>query len=165
METKKNLDFNALTGLITLLLGLIYGIKAYTLPRATIGSPMAPAIYPLILAVVLVVLGGMLLFRSNFKMTMESFGILKEESGENDRLSWKMIGITCVISLVYAIIFEHLGYIISTFIFVQVILAITNGKEKWKTNTIVSLVFSIGVYVIFSKLLGVSLPPVPYFYF
>ncbi|WP_432666223.1 tripartite tricarboxylate transporter TctB family protein [Wukongibacter baidiensis] len=165
MKERKNLDFNALTGLITLLLGLIYGIKAYTLPRATIGSPMAPSIYPLILAGVLVVLGGVLLVRSNFKMTMESFKILKEQAGKNDRLSWKMIGITCVISLVYGIIFDHLGYVISTFIFIQVILAITNGKEKWKTNTTVSVFFSIGVYVIFSKLLGVSLPPLPYFYF
>ncbi|WP_432402790.1 tripartite tricarboxylate transporter TctB family protein [Wukongibacter sp. M2B1] len=165
MEKKKNMDFNALTGLITLLLGVIYGIKAYTLPRATIGNPMAPSIYPMILAIVLAILGGILLLRSDFKKTIESFRILKKQAGENDRLSWKMITITCVISLIYTIVFNHLGYVISSFIFLQAILVITNGKNKWKINTIVSLAFSVGVYVIFSKLLGVSLPPLPYFYF
>lgn len=165
MENKKNLDFNGLIGLITLLFGIIYGIKAYLLPRATIGSPMAPSVYPLILAALLSVLGGLLLLTSDFKMTIESLRILKEKSEEKDRLSWKMIGITCIASLIYAIIFNHLGYVISTFLFLKAILAITNGKEKWKINTVISLAFSIGVYIIFSKLLSVNLPPLPYFYF
>ncbi len=165
MEKKaKKLDFNALSGLLTLLIALIYGIQAYNLPRASIGNPMAPSLYPLGLAIVMLVLAGILLLRSDFKKVKESFESVKKESTDKDRLSWKMIFITTIASIGYGIVFEHLGYIISTFIFLEIILGITNGKEKWKINSIVAIAFSIAVYILFSKVLGISLPPIPYLY-
>ena len=43
-------------------------------------------------------------------------------------------------------------------------LIIVNGKKKWKVNIIIALAFSVGIYIIFSKLLGISLPQIPYLY-
>jgi putative tricarboxylic transport membrane protein len=36
-----------------------------------------------------------------------------------------------------------------------------NGKKKWKTCVIVSVVFSVVVYLIFSNLLAIPLPKIP----
>ncbi|TCO79326.1 tripartite tricarboxylate transporter TctB family protein [Marinisporobacter balticus] len=163
-KVKKKLDFNGLTGIITLMIALIYGLSAYMLPKAAIGNPNAPRIYPLILASVLVMLGIILIIKSDIKQSIASFESLKKEASDNDRLNWKMIMQTSVLCVLYAAVFDHLGYVISTFVFLQIILVIINGKEKWKINTIVSLFFSIGIYIIFSKLLGIYLPQIPYLY-
>ncbi|QZY53615.1 tripartite tricarboxylate transporter TctB family protein [Crassaminicella profunda] len=163
-KSKKKLDFNGLTGLVTLIIALIYGFMAYTLPKAAIGNPMAPAMYPLILAGTLGILGMILLLKSDLKKSIASFEILKKEATDQDRLNWKMITRTCCFAIVYAIAFDYLGYVLSTFIFLQMMLILVNGKEKWKVNTIVALFFSVGIYMIFSKLLGIYLPQIPYLY-
>ncbi|PAB57962.1 tripartite tricarboxylate transporter TctB family protein [Anaeromicrobium sediminis] len=161
---KSNMDFNFLTAVIVLLFGIIYSLRAYSLPRASIGSPMAPSIYPLLLGGSMIVLGLILLMKSSLQKTKESIKEVMTKATENEIISRKMIKITCIVSIVYALLFDHLGYIISTFLFLQSMLFLTNGKKKWVINTIVSISFSIGIYVIFSKLLGISLPPIPYLY-
>lgn len=163
-KVKKTLDFNGLTGLFLVIIALIYGYRAYTLPRAAIGNPIAPSIYPLVLAILLLILGGILLVKSNLKESIEALKISKREASDNERLSFKMIGWTCVIALLYAAVFNYLGYVISTFLFMLLILMIINGKSKWKINIMVALLFSVGIYMIFSKLLGISLPQIPYLY-
>ncbi|MCT4619979.1 MAG: tripartite tricarboxylate transporter TctB family protein [Marinisporobacter sp.] len=163
-KAKKKLDFNGLTGLITLIIALIYGFMAYTLPKAAIGNPMAPAMYPLILAGALGVLGIILIIKSDLRKSIASFEILKKEATDQDRLNAKMITKTCCFALLYTIAFDHLGYVISTFIFLQMMLILINGKEKWKVNTLVALFFSVGIYMIFSKLLGIYLPQIPFLY-
>lgn len=163
-ETKKKLDFNAVTGLITIIIALFYGLMAYMLPRAVIGNPMAPSIYPLILAITLAILGMILFLKSDFRESIVSFKFLKMKATKKDITNWKMIVKTCIGSLMYAAFFDYLGYVIATFIFLQIILWIVNGKEKWKINTIIALLFSVGIYIIFSKFLGIYLPQMPYLY-
>jgi len=69
---------------------------------------------------------------------------------------------TCILSVGYALIFEHLGYVISTFLFMVVMMTITSGKDMWKKSVVISLLFSVGVYFIFNTLLSISLPPLPF---
>lgn len=73
----------------------------------------------------------------------------------------KKIGLTCLFSILYAILFDKLGYVISTILFLQGVLFLFNGFKKWKTNTVVVLIFSLFIYILFSKLLGVYLPMTP----
>lgn len=75
-----------------------------------------------------------------------------------------MIAYTCVVSIIYALLFERIGFVFSTFLFMQAVLMVVNGKMKWKTNTMVSAFFSIGIYVVFAKLFGISLPITPFIY-
>jgi putative tricarboxylic transport membrane protein len=103
----------------------------------------------------------LLLVKSNFKASIMAFtNIINEDSvKKNDR---KRIFYTCIISVAYALLFEHLGYVISTFLFMSAMLTITSGRSGWKMSIVVALVFSVAIFFIFNTLLAVSLPPLPF---
>lgn len=164
-KTEMKLDFDALTGLITLTIGIVYGIMSYNLPRASIGNPMAPAMYPLMLAVTLGCLGICLFLKGSLKDSLSSLSQLKQNATESNKINWMMITKTCILCLLYAVIFNYVGYVISTMAFLFLMLClINNGKQKWKVNIVISILFSIGIYLIFSRLLGIYLPQIPFIY-
>ncbi len=59
---------------------------------------------------------------------------------------------------VYFAVFEWLGYIISTAVYLIVLTAYFN-RGKWIANILTSVLFGIGGYVMFSKLLDVNASP------
>jgi putative tricarboxylic transport membrane protein len=61
----------------------------------------------------------------------------------------------------YAAFFDKVGYVISTILFLEGELFLFNGLKNWKVNTMVSVIFSLVIYILFSKLLGVYLPMTP----
>jgi putative tricarboxylic transport membrane protein len=147
---------DSLMGLVVAIVGIIYLILTISLPDATIGGANKPKIFPLIVAIILIVLGITFLFKSgisNIKVAADNF----VKSAKKDKDTNILIGIACAASVLYALLFDTLGYVLSTFIFMEILLQLTN-KNKWKTNTIVALALSVGIYIIFYKLLGVTLP-------
>lgn len=160
MEKQKT-NFDFLTGLITIVIGIVYGIMSYMLKRSPMGNPLSPSIFPLILACGMVLFGIILLLRSDLETTKRAFAKVKATTTANDKLSHQMIFATVAAAVVYALLFERVGYVIATFLFMGFMLTITNGK-KWLLNVIISLVFSIVVYYVFSYLLGVILPKTPF---
>ena len=160
MENHKKGNFDFLTGVISVILGIVYGVMAYSLKRSPMGEPLAPSIFPLIVAAGLVLFGIILLLKSNLESTKIAFQKIKETTTANDILSRKMIVLTVVAAIVYAIVFHILGYVISTFLFVGFIMSVLEPKKIAK-NLIISAIFSIVVYYIFFYLLGISLPMTP----
>jgi len=144
--------------LLFLLLGLIYTTATLLLPEASVGRPFEPKIFPLMLGIAMILLSLGLMARE--LKTGEG-----ESSSENvpfyKEAGFSKILLTCLFSLVYALVFDKLGYVLSTMLFLEAELLIFNGKENWKINTIVSLAFSLFIYIVFSKLLGVYLPMTP----
>ncbi len=59
--------------------------------------------------------------------------------------------------VLYVAILERVGYVISTIMLSVVILRILETKSWWVLAG-VSLILSIGSYVVFDRLLGVTLP-------
>ena len=155
-------NWDAFTGLFTIAFGLIYGGQAYTMPRAMFGNPMDPIYFPLGIAAIAILIGALLLVKSNFKASILAYKeiINEDQSRKSDR---KKILYTCMISVAYALLFEHLGYVLSTFGFMFVMLCITSGKSEWKKSVVIALLFAVGVFFIFNTLLAVSLPPLPFF--
>ncbi len=160
-NNKKAANFDFLTGSISVVLGVVYGFLAYNLKRSPMGNPLAPSMFPLILAACMIIFGIILIFRSDLDATKRAFQKIKDTATANDKLSQKMIFLTVLASLAYALILEHFGYVFSTILFMMAILTITNGK-KWVKNSIVALLFSVVVYYIFFYLLGISLPMTPF---
>lgn len=160
MEKEKKANFDFLSGSISVIFGLIYGIFSYNLKRSPMGDPFAPSIFPMLLAGGMVVFGVMLMIKSNLTSTKLAFAKIKEKTTANDILSRKMIVLTVVAAIVYALIFEHLGYVISTFLFVGFIMCVLERKKIVK-NLIISAIFSCVVYYVFFYLLGISLPMTP----
>jgi putative tricarboxylic transport membrane protein len=154
-------NWDAFTGLFGVAFGLIYGYMSYSMPRAAFGNPMDPLYFPLGVSAVSVLIGILLLVKSNFKASVLAYKNLinEDESRKNDR---RRILYTCIISVGYAFTFEHLGYVISTFLFMLCMLTITCGKTSWKKSIFIALLFSVGIYFVFSTLLSISLPPLPF---
>ncbi|PJC87311.1 tripartite tricarboxylate transporter TctB family protein [Vibrio sp. HA2012] len=154
-------NWDAFTGLFGVAFGLIYGYMTYTMPRAAFGNPMDPLYFPLGVSAVSVLIGILVLVKSDFKAAVLAYKNLinEDESRKNDR---RRILYTCIIAVGYALVFEHLGYIISTFMFMFCMLTITSGKKSWMKSIIIALLFSVGVYFVFNTLLSISLPPLPF---
>lgn len=151
------MTINLVTSIITIAVGLTYMIMAFNFPDATIGRPMEPKIFPIMLGIVLTILGLALLIEELIKNSKN-----KDANKETIKLSFgnngKKIAITIVNAIAYAILFNILGYIISTIIFLEIELLIFGGLKSWKVSTIVSVLFSVIAFLIFNTFLGLYLP-------
>lgn len=145
--------------------GVLYSGYAYMMPRAAIGNPMAPMIFPMILGIGLIVLGGVYFLKeyAAWKAQVARDGVksVTPEEAALEKKTNKLILLTCFSGIAYAMLFNGLGYVISTALFIGVIMFGLNGKDKWKLNLAVALIFSIAVYFIFSNLLAIPLPRMP----
>ena len=153
------MTITTITGLIAVLLGVLYTAQSWTLPRATVGNPIGPILFPLILGGGMTILGGMLLVQ-------EYHRIKKTQGGEKKvSLSLTMYGksilIVTVFCIFYVALFERIGYVLSTFLFLGAVLLLFNGREKWKISVLIALCFSVGVYVLFGSVLSIQLPRMP----
>ncbi|WP_319371290.1 tripartite tricarboxylate transporter TctB family protein [uncultured Ilyobacter sp.] len=145
--------------------GFLYTIGALMMPKAAVGNPIAPKIFPLILGIGLTILGSIYTAKE-YKQWKEdqASGVKKEISLEKqaiEKSTNKLITLTAVSGIVYAAIFEHAGYVISTSLFIGAIMFAINGKKKWKVNLAVAIIFSVAVYFVFSNLLAIPLPKIP----
>jgi len=147
---------DTLIGLSSIILGLLYTYKTLGLPRASIGNPMAPLYFPLSLGVLMILMGIIaILVEMSKKTNLEDKKEIKEEK---DKSYVKLIVGTVIASIIYTVLFDKIGFIISTLLFLSFILFMVNGKDKWITNLLVSVLFSFSVWYIFEKLINISLP-------
>lgn len=153
------MTWNFLTGLFAIIMGLVYGWQAWILPRAMFGDPIGHLIYPVILGITMTILGLLLvakeLLSKGPKDPKDSpkFGKLTRHGRE--------IAMTIGASIVYALAFEPIGYVFSTILYLGAVLFIVNGRAKIRRTVLVAVLFSVGVYVLFSVILGIQLPRMP----
>lgn len=135
----------AALALITLALGYLY--LSFSLPLASLGRAYEPKIFPLILGFSLLIL-AFLLFLSKNK---EKFIFIFDTNT-------KKITLTLLNCLFYAFIFAKIGYVFATFLFLALQLFIFGGFKEWKKYILIALSFSLLAFVLFDKLLAISLP-------
>ncbi len=152
-------SLSILPSLLFLALGIIYTTATALLPDASVGRPFEPKIFPLMLGVLLIILSLSLLIKELISLRE------KKSSGDAEPFyrepGFKKILLTCGFSVMYALLFDRLGYVLSTILFLELELMLFNSLKNWKINTIVSVVFSLFIYIVFSKVLGVYLPLTP----
>lgn len=155
------MTINLVSSIITIAVGLTYMIMALNFPNATVGRPLEPKIFPVILGIAMTILGFALLINELIKNS-------KSKDKETIKLSFgnngKKIAITVINAIAYALLFNTLGYVLSTIIFLEVELLIFGGLKSWKISTIVSVIFSIIAFLIFNTLLGLYLPKLGQFF-
>ncbi|WP_302272895.1 tripartite tricarboxylate transporter TctB family protein [Brachyspira aalborgi] len=155
------MTINLVSSIITIAVGLTYMIMALNFPNATVGRPLEPKIFPVILGIAMTILGFALLIDELIKNS-------KSKDKETIKLSFgnngKKIAITVINAIAYALLFNILGYVLSTIIFLEVELLIFGGLKSWKISTIVSVIFSIIAFLIFNTLLGLYLPKLGQFF-
>lgn len=117
--------------------------------RLRLGTPMEPqpGFFPFTAGAILIVLCAILFIKafSGRSEGAEAFGEL-----------WRPV-ILIIGLLTYSVVLDVLGYVIATILLSAVVLRVLDTKMGWKLAAI-SLFLSIGTYLLFDRLLDVSLP-------
>ena len=137
-----------------IIISLTFLISSFSLPKATLGNANGPLYFPIGLSILMLVLSVIYLFSELKTLRKENEKIRELFEGR----VLKLIGVTIALGIVYALIFEKVGFLISTIIFLGALLFYINGVKKWMVNIIVTIAYSFITWYGFSELLGVSLP-------
>ena len=134
-------------GCFFLLLGIGDIIGALRLPLGTPLDPK-PGFFPLVAGIFLSCLSVLYLLRVFLKTSSgnQAFGI-----------AWRP-GLLILGLFIYSVILDPLGYVTAMIILSLIILLILGTKTTWKLAA-VSLSASVGSYLLFDRILGVTLPP------
>ncbi len=156
------MTMNMITGIASIVIGAGYALMAYLLPRAPFGDPARHIVFPLIVGIGMVLLGLALTVAEVRKLPQVKESAKVALPKTLTRYG-KEIAITIVASAVYALIFERVGYVIATILYLGTILFLINhGKKSAATNIVVAVAFSVGIYALFAYVLGIQLPPLPF---
>jgi len=139
----------------TLILAGIYFYATEQLPSLEIGDPLGPKAFPRLLGIALVVTAFILLLEI---MRAKRKPVPRAEKAEpfDFRIYTIVAGVTAW-TFGYFLIFERLGFMIATAIFLLGLMAYFH-RGKWVSNVLSAFGFAIGAYFLF-KLLGVQLAP------
>jgi len=137
-----------------LVLAAIYFYATAQIPTLEIGDPLGPKAFPRLLGIGMLITAA-LLFMEMWRARKTPPEATSESSG--DRRHLKVIAAVVAVTAVYLAVFTLLGYLIATSIYLVVLTAYFH-PGKWTANILTSVLFSIGSYLMFTKL-GVSLPP------
>lgn len=152
---------NLVTGLISLVLGVVYLFMTLRLPDVSIGDPLGPKLFPMIVGVG-ALLSGVLLVAGELRAAKSGRRQRADEETAVERSARKAlygkIGLTILAGLVYGLLLDTVGYLISTFVFMMILMCLVNTIRRMAENTIISLGFSVITYVLFATIFQVSLP-------
>jgi putative tricarboxylic transport membrane protein len=132
-----------------------YGITQ--IPSLEIGDPLGPRVFPYLIGAGLLVSAAWLLMeiiQAEKAAQPEAEPAPEAEPGDHRHLV--LIAAVVVWMALYFAVFEWLGFLLATPIFLLVLMAYLN-RGKWLANVSTVLVFTVGTYALFSKVLGVSL--------
>jgi putative tricarboxylic transport membrane protein len=137
------------TSILFLVLALGAFIESMKLPFGRVSAPAA-GFFPAVLAVLLA-LASLFAF-------VEALRGSHEGAVQGESLTWRKIVLTLGALLVFGFVFERLGYLLATFLFIIFLLRAVE-RQSWSLAVSVALSASLVSYVVFGLLLGTPLPP------
>jgi putative tricarboxylic transport membrane protein len=126
-----------------LILSVVYCVSAYTLDADF--DPTHEKFYPLCLSVSMVVLSLVLLIRP-----------VKEETGWPKGKNLIKIGVTLCAILLYSLLLQSIGFLLCTVVFMGLCMWVFEAERNWILP--VSLCVTVLFYIVFDRLLGLTLP-------
>ena len=145
---------NILTGIISIVLGLVYSITALRLPRMAMGDRLGPKIFPYFVGIVTIITGIALILqdRNPEKRSKKvDFGFKEHKN------VWIKIGLFTIAGIVFGLIIDGLGYMIATALFMFFVSMLIN-RGRLVQNTVIAVLFSVVTYFVFGVALKLSLP-------
>jgi putative tricarboxylic transport membrane protein len=137
----------------TIVIAAVYFYATTLIPTLEIGDPLGPKAFPRLLGVCLLIAAGLFF--------LEMWKDRKAQQpppapGPRDlRHLWAIAGVTVWTGIYYAV-FEKLGYVVATTIFLLALMAWFH-RGKWLSNVLSTVLFSVLSFVMFVKL-DVNLP-------
>ena len=135
-------------------LAAVYFYATSQIPSLEIGDPLGPKAFPRLLGIALVITGIMLAMEM-----WRARGKKAEENADAKPVDWHVLmvlGAVVVWTALYFSVFELLGYVIATTIYLLVLMAYFH-PGKWMANILSSVLFCVISYVMFNHVLGVNL--------
>lgn len=138
----------------TIVVAAAYLYATTLIPTLEIGDPLGPKAFPRLLGICLLI-GASLLFIEMWKDRKARV----PPPVEGELATWRHAGMIAAVTAwtgIYYAMFDKLGYIVSTAIYLLALMAWFN-RGKWTANVLTSLLFSGLSYWMFLKL-DVNLP-------
>ena len=136
------------TSILFLILAFGAFIESMKLPFGRVSAPAA-GFFPAVLAVLLAL--------TSLFTIVEALGGSHEGVAQGEPLTWKKIVLTLGSLLVFGFVFERLGYLLATFLFIIFLLRAVE-RQSWGLALSVALLASLVSYLVFGLLLGTPLP-------
>jgi putative tricarboxylic transport membrane protein len=145
----------------TLLLAGVYFYATEQLPSLEIGDPLGPKAFPRLLVIALVITAIILLLEILRKPKTAPAAAAAAAAGAaaadpRERGAKLVVAGAAIWTLLYFLVFETLGFVVATTIYLLVLMAYFN-RGKWVANVLTAVLFSLGSYLMFTQLLGVTL--------
>ena len=134
-------------GMVLLLFGGVYLVEGIRIPPAAIGDPLGPRTFPTVLGVVLLVCGAILLCRPQ-----------RRKAAVIERKLFVPVMLLAGLLVAYALSLAWLGYPLATILF-MIIAARMMGERSLAWSLAIAVGFSVGIYLVFMRLLMIPLPP------
>jgi hypothetical protein len=141
------------SGLFWLIVGLLLSIWSLTYEIGILTRP-GPGYLPLALGIIIILLSLILLF-GHWKKRASPTKQTALSSPTHSR--WKKMVYTVVVLLATGFFFETLGYLITIFLLIA-LLMMGAEPQSWKKALITAFLTTLGVYLIFVLLLEQPLP-------
>jgi putative tricarboxylic transport membrane protein len=138
----------------TLVLAAVYFYATSQIPSLEIGDPLGPKAFPRLLGIGLLITAGILLME--ILRARKNPPVVDPATPAEEPPHWPLLGGVVVWTAAYFSIFTTLGFILSTTIYLLGMTAYFN-RGRWTMNILTSVLFSAGSYIMFTKLLGVTL--------
>ncbi|GGJ99336.1 hypothetical protein GCM10007063_22020 [Lentibacillus kapialis] len=146
--------FRLIMPLFFIIISIVYLVLTFDLPKAKIGNANGPLYFPALIGFFLLIMSVIYLFQE-WKKRKEVIEEVKQLlTGRTPYL----IAATLILIFIYAFLFERIGFLYSTMLFLGALLFVVNGKKHWLQNILVAVIFSIVTWYSFAELLSVSLP-------
>lgn len=138
----------------TIVLAFLYLFGTWEIPVLDTVDPLGPRAYPYLIAVGFLVSAGWLWLEARQKRAVAA-AAPDPDSKESKRHYYVLAGVSGWIAAYFAAL-EPVGFLITTPIFLFGLMAYLN-RGKWIANGASSVLFTLGAYFLFTKVLGVSL--------
>ena len=133
-----------ITGLLLLLLAIAYGVAGYRFESTFITDPLGPNAFPVMLAVFLALFSFYLLFRPDPEPNWPPSKSLRRQ------------GMALGALIVYGVILEFIGFIISSIALVGFLSYLMGANRRYIAAT--GICASVFLYFLFNDFLGLPLP-------
>ena len=136
----------------TIVLAALYFAATQRLPSLEIGDPLGPKAFPRLLVGALIITVIMLLLEI---LRARKTAPAAASQSPADYTAYTVVAGAAVWTFLYFLVFERLGYVIATMIYLMALMAYFN-RGKWIANVVTSVLFCLVSYWMF-KTLGVNL--------
>jgi len=140
----------------TIIVAVVYLYATTLIPSLEIGDPLGPKAFPRLLGICLLVAAAFLFAEQWKERKTAGAAAEKEKAVDRDLRHLPVLAGVVVWFAVYFAVFERLGYLVATTIFLLALMAWFH-RGRWLANIASSILFSVVSYYMFVKL-EVSLP-------